>query len=156
MRVGLGYDVHPYAEDDRVLILGGVRFEGERGLAGHSDADALAHAVADAILSVSGVGDIGTLFPDTDERWAGASSLALLERAAAAVVEAGWRVLNVDAVVVLDRPKLSPHRQEIEQRLSAAVGAPVTVKAKRTEGLGALGRGEGIACQAVALLEEVS
>lgn len=157
MRVGLGFDVHPFTDDpERPLVLGGVTLAGERGLAGHSDADAVAHAVADALLGVSGAGDIGTLFPDTDPTLAGADSIALLATAAQTVRDRGWAIANVDCSVVLEAPKLAPHREAMQARLSAAVGAPVTVKAKRAEGLGALGRGEGVACWAVALLEEPS
>lgn len=157
MRVGLGFDVHPFTDEpERPLVLGGVTLAGERGLAGHSDADAVAHAVADALLGVSGAGDIGTLFPDTDPTLAGADSIALLAAAAQTVRERGWAIANVDCIVVLEAPKLAPHREAMQARLSAAVGAPVTVKAKRAEGLGALGRGEGVACWAVALLEEPS
>jgi 2-C-methyl-D-erythritol 2,4-cyclodiphosphate synthase len=153
-RVGLGFDVHPFSDDpERPLRLGGVRFVGERGLAGHSDADVVAHAVADALLGAAGLGDLGELFPDTDPRWAGADSIALLAAVAAHVTGAGWRVVNVDATVVLEAPKLAPHRSGLEANLTAAVGAPVTVKAKRAEGLGALGRGEGIASWAVCLVD---
>ena len=152
-RVGLGFDVHPYSDDPaRRLVLGGVPLEG-RGLAGHSDADVVAHAVADALLGAAGLGDLGDRFPDTDPRWRGADSLVLLQAAAAAVAEAGWRPGNVDASVVLEAPRLAPHRPAMQERLGAAVGAAVSVKAKRAEGLGALGRGEGVACWAVALVE---
>ena len=156
MRVGQGFDIHPFAESDRPLVLGGVRFDGERGLAGHSDADVVAHAVADALLGAAGLGDIGMHFPDTDPAWAGADSIALLTEVARLVRQAGWAVANVDCSVVLEAPKLAPRRDEMQKNLSAAVGADVTVKGKRAEGLGALGRGEGIACWAVALLEDES
>jgi 2-C-methyl-D-erythritol 2,4-cyclodiphosphate synthase len=150
----MGFDVHPLSDDpDRILTLGGVPFPGETGLAGHSDADPVAHAVTDALLGAAGLGDIGHLFPDTDPQWAGADSLGLLRHAAELVAAEGWRVGNVDCVVVLEAPKLAPRRQEMQAALSAAAGGPVTVKAKRAEGLGALGRREGIACWAVALLE---
>jgi 2-C-methyl-D-erythritol 2,4-cyclodiphosphate synthase len=153
VRVGQGFDLHPWSDDpERRLVLGGVTFPDGRGLAGHSDADAVAHAVADAHLGAAGLGDIGQHFPDTDAALAGADSVELLRRAAAEVRSAGWEPGNVDCTVVLDAPKLAPRRAEMEQRLSAAVGAPVTVKGKRTEGLGALGRREGIACFAVALV----
>jgi len=156
VRVGQGFDVHPYAAEDaaRPLVLGGVSFPGERGLAGHSDADVIAHAVTDALLGAAGLGDIGEHFPDTDPALAGADSLELLRAAAGAVRAAGWEPGNVDCTVVLDRPKLAPHRVEVQRRLSDAVGAPVTVKGKRPEGLGSLGRGEGIACFAVALVHQ--
>lgn len=152
IRVGQGYDIHPYADDERPLVLGGVRFDGERGLAGHSDADVIAHAVTDAILGAAGLGDIGSHFPDTDPALAGADSVALLVQAAAAVRGAGWSPGNVDCTVVLDHPKLAPRRDEMQRRLTEAVGADVTVKGKRPEGLGALGRHEGVACLAVALV----
>lgn len=153
MRVGLGFDVHPFTDDrDRPLVLGGVTFPGERGLAGHSDSDVVAHAVADALLGAAGLGDIGAHFPDTDPAWAGADSLELLAEAARRVAGAGWSVGNVDCSVVLEAPKLAPRRDEMQQGLSRAAGGPVTVKAKRAEGLGAIGRGEGIACWAVALV----
>jgi 2-C-methyl-D-erythritol 2,4-cyclodiphosphate synthase len=160
VRVGLGFDVHPFAPnadgddgDGRPLVLGGVAFDGERALDGHSDADVVAHAVIDALLGAAGLGDIGTHFPDTDPSLAGADSVALLRAASTSVAAAGWRAVNVDCAVVLDSPKLAPHRDAMQQRLSDAAGAPVTVKAKRTEGVGALGRGDGIACWAVALVE---
>ena len=154
VRVGQGFDVHPFSDDpDRPLILGGVPFDGHTGLAGHSDADVVAHAVTDALLGAAGLGDIGQHFPDTDAALAGADSIELLRRAVADVRAAGWEPGNVDCTVVLDAPKLAPRRADLEARLSDAVGAPVTVKGKRPEGLGALGRGEGIACFAVALVE---
>lgn len=153
VRVGHGFDVHAFSEDaDRPLVLGGVTFDGERGLVGHSDADVIAHAVIDALLGAAGLGDIGQRFPETDAVLAGADSLDLLRRAAEQVRAAGWVPANVDCTVVLEAPKLAPRRDEVEQGLSRAVGAPVTVKGKRAEGLGALGRREGIACFAVALL----
>ena len=152
-RVGLGFDVHPYGDDpERLLVLGGVAFPGERSLAGHSDADAVAHAATDALLGAAGLGDIGEHFPDTDPRWAGADSIELLRTAVERVRAAGWEPGNVDCSVVCDRPKLAPRRDEMQRRLSAAVGADVTVKGRRPEGLGALGRGEGIACWAVAVV----
>ena len=155
-RVGLGFDVHPFSDDPaRRLVLGGVGFDGERGLAGHSDADVVAHAATDAVLGAAGLGDIGDLFPDSDPRWAGADSIELLRSAAAAVIEAKWRVVNVDCAVVLEAPRLAPHRSAMQERLGAAIGADVTVKAKRAEGLGAVGRGEGVACWAVALVARV-
>jgi 2-C-methyl-D-erythritol 2,4-cyclodiphosphate synthase len=152
-RVGVGFDVHPFADDDRPLVLAGVRFEGERGLAGHSDSDVITHAVVDALLGAAGLGDIGTHFPDTDPAWAGASSLRLLAQSVVMVSDTGWSIANVDCSVVLEAPKLAPRRDEMQQALTEIVAAPVTVKGKRPEGLGALGRGEGIACWAVALLE---
>jgi 2-C-methyl-D-erythritol 2,4-cyclodiphosphate synthase len=153
-RVGLGFDVHAFGEDpDRVLVLAGVDFPGERPLVGHSDADVVAHAAADALLGAAGLGDLGSRFPDTDPAWAGADSIGLLADVARLVGAEGWTVANVDCAVVLEAPKLAPRRAAMEQRLATAVGAPVRVTGRRAEGLGALGRGEGIACYAVALLE---
>jgi 2-C-methyl-D-erythritol 2,4-cyclodiphosphate synthase len=150
----MGFDVHRFSDDpERVLVLGGVRFDGVRGLEGHSDADAIAHACTDALLGAAGLGDIGSWFPDTDPAFAGADSIELLRTAAAAVRAEGWVPSNIDCSVVCEAPKLAPRRDEMQRRLSDAVGAPVTVKGRRAEGLGALGRGEGIACWAVALLE---
>jgi 2-C-methyl-D-erythritol 2,4-cyclodiphosphate synthase len=155
VRVGLGFDVHPFSDDpQRVLVLGGVGFDGERGLQGHSDADVIAHACADALLGAAALGDIGEHFPDTDPRWVGADSIDLLVEVVHLVRAAGWDPANVDCSVVLEAPKLAPRRDEIQRRLSAAVGAPVTVKGKRAEGLGALGRREGVACWAVALVDK--
>ena len=154
MRVGQGFDIHRFSDDpDRVLILGGVAFPGARALEGHSDADVIAHACADALLGSLGRGDIGSWFPDTDESYAGADSVELLRTVVAAVHREGWQVANIDCSVVAEEPKLSPRRDEMQQRLTAVVGAPVTVKGRRAEGLGALGRREGIACWAVALVE---
>lgn len=152
LRVGQGFDVHRFADDDRPLVLGGVTIPGERGLLGHSDADAVAHAVADALLGAAGLGDIGMHFPDIDPRWKGADSLKLLREVTSLVARDGWRVENVDVNVVCERPKIAPHRADMQENLSAAVGAPVSVKGRRAEGLGAIGRAEGIACLAVALL----
>lgn len=153
IRVGNGFDVHPWSDDPaRTLVLGGVRFDGTPGLAGHSDADAVAHACTDALLGAAGLGDIGAMFPDTDERWRGADSVALLAAAASAVRDAGWAPQNIDCTVVLDAPRIGPVRAEMEANLAGAVGAPVTVKGKRTEGVGALGRGEGVVAWAVALV----
>ena len=154
VRVGQGFDVHAFSDDPaRKLVLGGVVFDGERGLVGHSDADVVAHACADALLGAAGLGDIGQHFPDTDPKWAGADSLGLLSEVARLVRESGFEPGNVDAAVVCERPKLAPRREEMCERLSSAVGAPVTVKGNRAEGLGAIGRGEGIACFAVAVVE---
>jgi 2-C-methyl-D-erythritol 2,4-cyclodiphosphate synthase len=153
VRVGQGFDIHRFSDDPRrPLVLGGVTFPGERGLDGHSDADAVAHAVADALLGAAGLGDIGGHFPDTDERWRGADSIDLLVAVATMVHEAGWEVGNVDCAVVCERPRLAPRRDEMQHRLSAAAGGPVTVKGRRAEGLGALGRSEGVACWSVAVL----
>lgn len=153
IRVGMGIDAHRFTDDpERVLVLGGVTLEGERGLEGHSDADAIAHACADALLGAAGLGDLGQHFPDTDPTWRGADSIALLAEVAARVRAAGWEPANLDTTVVLELPKLSPHREEMQRRLTVAVGAPVHVKATRAEQMGALGRGEGVACWAVALV----
>jgi 2-C-methyl-D-erythritol 2,4-cyclodiphosphate synthase len=156
LRVGQGFDLHPFSDDPgRPLVLGGVTFAEGPGLAGHSDADVVAHAVTDALLGAAGLGDIGQHFPDTDLAWEGADSIGLLLRAVADVRAAGWQPQNVDCTVVLETPRLAPHRAAMCDRLSAAVGAPVTVKGKRAEGLGALGRAEGVACLAVALVTGV-
>ncbi len=152
VRVGLGVDLHPWSDDpDRPLLLGGIELPGP-GLAGHSDADAVAHACADALLGAAGLGDIGQHFPDTDARWADADSVELLAEVARRVRTEGWEPGNVDCSVVLDAPRLAPVRAEMAARLSAAVGAPVTVTGRRTEGIGALGRGEGVAAFAVAVV----
>lgn len=152
-RVGMGFDIHPFSDDPgRRIVLGGVELDGP-GLQGHSDADVIAHAVTEALLGAAGLGDIGEHFPDTDGQWAGADSIGILEKATALVRDGGWRPVNVDCSVVLEAPKLAPHKATIQANLTAAVGAPVTVKARRAEGLGALGRREGVACWAVALVE---
>ena len=152
IRVGMGFDVHRFSVDpERPLVLGGVTFDG-CGLVGHSDADAVAHACIDALFGAAGLGDIGQHFPDTDPAWKGADSVVLLEEATRRVLARGWTPANIDCSVVADEPKLAPRRQDMQERLSAAVGAQVTVKGRRTEGLGALGRGEGLACWAVALV----
>jgi len=150
----MGFDVHPFSDDPtRRLVLGGVHLPGERGLRGHSDADVVAHAVADAVLGAAGLGDLGEHFPDTDAAWAGADSLAILARVVELVAGGGWSVGNIDCTVVLEAPKLAPHRAEMAGLLGDVVGgAGVSVKATRAEGLGAIGRGEGVACWAVALL----
>jgi 2-C-methyl-D-erythritol 2,4-cyclodiphosphate synthase len=160
IRVGLGFDVHPFEAtagdadeaSGRQLVLGGVTFPDARPLRGHSDADAIAHACTDALLGAAGLGDIGEHFPDTDPRWAGADSLGLLAEATRMVRAAGWTPSNIDCSVVTDTPKLAPRRSEMQRLLSESVRAPVTVKGRRPEGMGALGRGEGIACWAVALV----
>ncbi|HUE61154.1 MAG TPA: 2-C-methyl-D-erythritol 2,4-cyclodiphosphate synthase [Acidimicrobiales bacterium] len=150
-RVGLGFDIHPFSDDPaRRLVLAGVDL-GAPGLSGHSDADAVAHAVADALLGAAGMGDIGEHFPDDDPAYAGIDSMELLGRVVL-TVSSHHEIANVDVSVVLEAPKLAPHREEMQRRLGEIVGAPVSVKAKRAESLGALGRREGIACFAVALL----
>jgi 2-C-methyl-D-erythritol 2,4-cyclodiphosphate synthase len=156
-RVGLGVDVHAFAEDGagRKLVLGGVEIPFERGLLGHSDADVLAHAVTDALLGAAGLEDIGHYFPDTDESFRDADSLKLL-RQCRSVVGESWEVSNVDAVVICERPKISNHREEMRENLAEALGVEpsrVGVRGTTTERLGFTGRGEGIAAQAVCLLE---
>ena len=152
-RVGQAFDVHARSSDpDRALVLGGVRFADGPGLEGHSDADLVAHVCIDALLGAAGLGDIGQMFPDTDPALIGADSIELLRRAAAAVREAGWTPGNIDCSVVIDSPRLAPVKAEMEANLSAAVGAPVSVKGRGTEGVGALGRGEGVVAWAVALV----
>jgi 2-C-methyl-D-erythritol 2,4-cyclodiphosphate synthase len=151
---GIGYDCHRFAAD-RPLILGGVEILHERGLEGHSDADVLTHAVIDALLGAAGLGDIGEHFPDTDERYRGADSLVLLETALTIVIAAGFEVVNVDCTVVMESPKLAPHRQEIRERLARRLGLAATrvnVKATTGEGMGFVGRGEGVAALAIASL----
>ncbi len=153
LRVGQGFDIHPFSDDpSRPLVLGGVVIEGSPGLVGHSDADAVAHAVTDALLGAAGMGDIGQHFPDTDPAWKGADSMRLLAATVELLAGDGWSVVNVDTTVVLEAPKLAPVRAAMAERLSTVCKAPVSVKAKRAEGLGALGRREGIACLASALI----
>lgn len=149
MSVGIGYDSHRFAES-RPLILGGVEIEHERGLSGHSDADVLTHAVIDALLGAAGGGDIGTLFPDDDERWRDADSVDLLRTAVGTI---GGRILNIDATLICEAPRLAPHRAEMERILAEATSARVSIKATTNEGMGWIGRGEGIACIAVASVE---
>jgi len=153
-RVGMGFDVHAFSDDAaRRLVLGGVELAGARGLAGHSDADVVAHAAADALLGAVGLGDLGDHFPDTEPVWADADSMQLLARVVEQVRAGGWRPANVDCTVVLEAPRLGPHRAAMQERLTAVVGAPVSVKATTAERLGFIGRGEGVACWAVALVE---
>jgi len=147
--VGIGYDSHRFAVG-RPLVLGGVEIEHERGLAGHSDADVLTHAVIDALLGAAGEGDIGTLFPDDDERWRDADSIDLLRTAVGTI---GGRIENVDATVICEAPRLGPHREQIERVLAEVTSARVSVKATTNEGMGWIGRGEGIACIAVAAVD---
>ena len=151
-RAGIGWDSHRLAEGRR-LILGGVEIPHERGLAGHSDADVLAHAITDALLGAAGLGDIGLHFPDTDERWRDADSIELLRAVVALLGERGLDVVHVDATVLMERPKLAPHREAIRARLAETLGverAAVSVKATTGEGLGFVGREEGVAALAVA------
>ena len=153
-RVGTGFDAHALAEGVP-LVLGGVRFEHPRGLAGHSDGDVLAHALTDALLGAAGLEDIGALFPSGDPEFAGADYLELLARAWERVQADGWRLANADVVLVGEEPRLAPHRDEMRRRLASALGVEpelVAVRATTTDGLGFAGRGEGLAAQAVAHL----
>jgi 2-C-methyl-D-erythritol 2,4-cyclodiphosphate synthase len=149
MSVGIGYDSHRFAEG-RPLILGGVEIEHERGLSGHSDADVLTHAVIDALLGAAGQGDVGTLFPDDEERWRDADSIDMLRTVVGTI---GGRILNIDATLICEAPRLAAHRAEMECILAEATSARVSVKATTNEGMGWIGRGEGIACIAVASVE---
>ena len=153
LRVGIGVDAHAL-ERGVPLVLGGVRIVYDRGLAGHSDGDVIAHALTDALLGAAGLGDIGALFPSGDERFRGANSLDLLREAYRQVLEAGWTLVNADCVLVGEKPKIAPYREEMRRRLSEAVGgAEVNVRATTTDQLGFTGRGEGLSAHAVALLE---
>jgi 2-C-methyl-D-erythritol 2,4-cyclodiphosphate synthase len=157
MRVGQGYDVHPF-EEGRKLILGGVLFDGETGLAGHSDGDALTHAVIDAVLGAAALGDIGMHFPSSDIRLRGVDSFELLKQVTKLIAASGHVIVNVDATVVAERPRIGPHVPEMRKRLAMGLGVAVdcvSIKATTTDQLGAIGRGEGIAVMAIVLLEEV-
>jgi 2-C-methyl-D-erythritol 2,4-cyclodiphosphate synthase len=149
IRVGIGYDSHRLAEGER-LVLGGVEIEHDKGLQGHSDADVLTHAIIDALLGSCGLGDLGTLFPDDDEQWRDSDSFDLLR---IAMGQLQGRPTGVDATLICEEPKLAPYRSEMEARLSEALSAPVNVKATTNEGMGAIGRGEGIVCMAVVTVE---
>jgi 2-C-methyl-D-erythritol 2,4-cyclodiphosphate synthase len=154
VRIGTGYDIHRLVEG-RKLVLGGVEIPFEKGLLGHSDSDVLTHAICDALLGGAALGDIGTHFPDSDPRWAGTSSIEFLARVVELVTERGYRVANIDATVIAERPKLSPHIQAIRERLASVLRIDVdhvNVKAKTNEGLGSVGRGEAIAAQVVILI----
>jgi len=158
LRVGIGFDAHAFA-DGRRLVLAGVEVPHARGLAGHSGADLVAHAVTDALLGAAGGGDIGSLFPSDDPGLEGASSIELLREAWAALAGQGWSIVNVDAIVIMQEPRLAPHRDAMRDSLAAALGVArerVTVRASTTDQLGFAGRGEGAACQAVALLARPS
>ena len=157
LRVGLGVDAHRFSENAR-LVLGGVEFPGEAGLAGHSDGDVIAHALVDAVLGGAGLGDIGAFFPSREAQWEGVSSLLLLERAYAAVRKAGFELVNADCVLVGERPRIADRRAEMEERLAGALGVErgrLSIRATTTDGLGFAGRGEGLAAHAVALLRRV-
>jgi 2-C-methyl-D-erythritol 2,4-cyclodiphosphate synthase len=149
MRVGIGYDSHRFT-DGRRLVLGGVEIPHDRGLSGHSDADVLTHAVIDALLGAAGLGDLGTLFPPEEDRWRDAHSLDLL---ATALGNLHGRVVNVDATLICEEPRVGSHRAEMERNIGGVLSAAVSVKASTNEGMGWIGRGEGIACVAVALVE---
>ena len=154
LRVGMGLDAHAFS-DEAALVLGGVDFPGERGLAGHSDGDVVAHALIDAILGAAGLGDIGELFPSGDPQWLDASSIRLLQRAYEVVRGAGWELVNADCVLVGEEPRIAPVRDAMRARLAGAMGVDidlVTVRATTTDELGFTGRGEGLAAQAVALV----
>ena len=151
LRIGQGYDVHRLTEG-RDLILGGVTVPYERGLDGHSDADVLTHAIMDALLGAAGLGDIGKLFPDSEERYRGISSLLLLKEVGKRLRENGWQVVNLDSTVVAQAPKLAPYRETMRRNLAEALG--VSVKATTEERLGFTGDGSGMAAQAIALLEK--
>lgn len=154
LRVGTGFDVHPFA-DGRALVIGGVAIPHERGLAGHSDADVLTHAICDALLGAAALGDIGRHFPDRDPELRGISSLELLRRTVAILAGAGWRPLQVDSCVLAEAPRIAPHQAAMRRALAAAMAIPegdVGVKATTTEGLGFVGRREGVAAQAVCLI----
>lgn len=154
IRIGNGFDIHRFGDDpDKTLVLGGVEFAGLSGLVGHSDGDVIAHACADALLGAAGLGDIGGWFPDDDPALAGADSIDLLARVAAELERSSMRTLNIDCSVVCEQPKLAPQREAMQARLSAAVGAPVTVKGRRAEGVGEVGAGVAIVCYASALIE---
>ncbi len=155
MRVGQGIDIHRFSEDPhRPLVLGGVVIEGARGLAGHSDADAVCHALADAILGAVNLGDLGHHFPDSDPQWEGANSVALLTEVVRLAKAQGFDVVNADCTIIADTPRLAPHTDAMVEQLAGVVNAPVSVKATRAEGIGALGRAEGIACMAIVLMEQ--
>jgi len=154
-RSGIGYDLHRLAQG-RKLILGGIEVPFEKGPVGHSDGDALAHAICDALLGAAGLGDIGTHFPDTDARWKGASSLVFLEGTRKLLLEHGLIISHIDAVVILERPKLGPHFPAMRTALAKALGIEpgrINLKAKTNEGVGEIGRGEAIAAQAIVTLE---
>jgi len=148
-RAGIGYDSHRLVDGAR-LVIGGVEIEHDRGLTGHSDADVLTHALIDALLGACGLGDLGELFPDTEEEWRDANSIDLLR---VVVGRLPGAVINVDVTVICEEPKLAPHKAEISSMLSGVLSAPVSVKASTNEGMGAIGRGEGIACIAVAMVD---
>lgn len=157
-RVGMGYDAHQFAaaEAGRPLMLGGTQVPHRQGLAGHSDADVVLHALVDALLGAAALGDIGAYFPSSDERWRGAPSAAFITATMEALGRAGWRIVNVDATIVAEQPRLSPHVPAMRASLAVLLGAPlerISVKSKTTDGMGFTGRLEGIACYAIAMIE---
>lgn len=156
MRAGTGYDSHRFA-DTRPLVLGGITIPDAPGLAGHSDGDALLHALTDALLGAAALGNIGEFFPDSDDRYAGADSAEMLTRVVERLADEGWRVVNADATVVAERPRIQPHVARMRDRIAGLLRCPVeavSVKGKTNEGLGWIGRGEGLAVQAIALIEQ--
>ncbi len=157
MRVGQGVDVHAFSDDpDRPLVLGGLLLPGEQGLSGHSDADVVLHAVVDALLGAAALGDLGTVFGTDEPRYAGAPSSVFVEEAVRRVSTAGWSVMSVDVTIIAQRPRIDTHRTRIADAVQTLLGVTpgtVSVKATTTDGLGAIGRGAGMACQAIALLE---
>ena len=152
IRVGLGYDSHRF-EEGRKLVLGGVEFPGERGLRGHSDADVLVHAVIDALLGAAGLGDIGEHFPDTDPRFEGADSMALLRSVVGELEAGGWKAGNIDATIICERPKIAPRKAEMIASLEAVLKCPVSIKGKTNEKMDDIGAGLGIAAMCAALIE---
>jgi 2-C-methyl-D-erythritol 2,4-cyclodiphosphate synthase len=153
IRVGNGFDIHRFSEDPtRVLVLGGVKFPGHPGLEGHSDADVITHVCAESILGAAGLGDLGSHFPDTDPQFSGIDSLRLLAAAVTSVHAEGWQIQNVDISVIAEGPKLAPARSAMQSNLSSITNCPVSIKGRRAEGLGALGRSEGIAAFATACI----
>lgn len=154
-RIGIGFDTHRFSDDEsRQLVLGGVKIDGHAGLIGHSDADVVAHAITDAVLGAAGLGDMGQHFPDTDPAWKNADSIEMLRHAIELISADNLVVGNVDCTVITEKPKISTYRDRMTEILSEAVQAPVNVKASRAEGMGAIGRVEGVACYAVVLLKE--
>jgi 2-C-methyl-D-erythritol 2,4-cyclodiphosphate synthase len=157
MRVGIGYDIHRF-EEGRRLILGGVLIEGETGLAGHSDADVVLHAIVDALLGAAGKADMGTHFPDSDEQWRNAASTELLQRTLDMIRDDGFGPANVDVTIIAEKPRLAPYTPDMRAQIAHTMGilqGHVSIKATTNEGIGAIGRGEGIAAMAVALLRSV-
>lgn len=152
IRIGLGFDVHRFEQKGDSLVLGGVNIAYKCSLKGHSDADVITHAIAEALLGAVGLGGLGEHFPDTDEKWKNIDSIKILSLTVEKLQELNWKTVNVDCSVVLEEPHLASLRQQMQNRLGSIINAPVNIKAKRPEGLGSLGRNEGIACWAVALV----